>query len=144
MKYSLLFSLFLMAPVIIAAKPCAKALAKQQEDKTEQLFKAVEQGKIGKVKSLLRSKSSKIEINRLNKNKQTVLDVAVDCRATKIAGELMKYGAKVTSEQKAQELREMFKARGIKFFVGGLFLWPLWVGTFFAVDNMSSIKKLVL
>lgn len=149
MKKFIFFSLLLVASVafsaIIQSKTSVKAkVAKVQIDKTDELFKAVWQGNISKVKSLLRSRSYKIEINRLNKDNQTVLDIAVDCRATKIAAELIKYGAKVTSEQNAQALREMFKMRGIKFFIGGLFFWPLWFGTFFAVDNMSNIKSLVL
>jgi len=129
----------------LVADSFAKSIVKKEEkDDTEKLFRAVEQGNKSKVKSLLRAKNSKIEINRLNKDKQTVLDIAVDCSATKIAAELMKHGAKVTSEQNALALREMFKMRGIKFFIGGLFFCPLWFGSFFALDNMSQVKALVL
>jgi hypothetical protein len=148
MKKSMLFSWLFIVSALFTATSEAKAFvnsdSKPQVDKTEQLFKAVGQANIGKVKSLLKARSYKIEINRLNKDQQTVLDIAVDCRATKVAAELMKYGAKVTSEENAQALREMFKMRAVKFFVGGLFLWPLWIGSFFALDNMSCIKILFL
>lgn len=109
---------------------------KSQEDMTPQLFKAVENGKKKQVKKLL---SKNVQVNGLNSNGQTPLDVAVDCGATKIAAELMKHGAKVTSEEKAVALRQMFKMRAAKFFVGTFFVPFLWIGSIFAVDNMSYV-----
>lgn len=153
MKKYTMISLLLIIPMVVMSKakvkiaPKAKLIKidkKQLIDKTDELFKAVEKGKTSTAKSLLKSKSYKIEINRLNKNKNTVLDIAVDNQYTKLASILLKHGAKVTTQAKAYELQRMFELRATKFFLGGLLLWPLWFGSAFACNNIKSINELVL
>jgi hypothetical protein len=158
MKKLMISSVLLIATMTFIAKVETKAETKVERktkkniksnqvqiiDKTDELFAAVEKGKKSLIKSLLKSKSYKIEINKLNKNKNTVLDIAVDKQYTKIAGILLEYGAKVTTETRAYGLQRMFNLRATKFFLGGILMWPLWFGSAFAWNNIKSVKELVL
>jgi hypothetical protein len=56
---------------------------------------------------------------------------------------LLKHDGKVTTEHNAFLLRKYLQGRAIGFFIGGLFLTPLmWIGSFFAISDMSFIKIL--
>lgn len=95
-----------------------------------------------RVKELL--SSNKVDVNALYQGR-TALDVAVDCRVTKIAKILMKHGAKVTTQENALALRRMFKMRSAKFFVAGFFFTPLlWIGSLLALDDMPYARAMVL
>ncbi len=116
--------------------------ASSTEESAQRLISAVRFKNKNRVKELLTS--NKVDVNALY-NGQTALDVAVDCRCTKIAKVLMDSGAKVTTIENAKALRRMFKKRAVNFFVAGFFFTPwLWIGSFCALSDMPYAEAMVL
>lgn len=110
---------------------------------SKELFDAIEAKSLKKVKKILKNKN--LDINALNSNKETALDVATKKELTKIAGRLLQNGAKVTSEDNAYKLIQLLNDRANKFFWGGLFLSPLlWIGSISAATNKEQIQLLIL
>src|SRR5687768_4216408 len=105
---------------------------------SSQLFDAVEHGNRKKVRSLL---SCGINVNTLNDEHKTALDLAVEFGRNKIARDLIKYGGRVTTVDNAIALKELYKARAFGFFVGGFFFWPLWL---VSILNISKVSKVLV
>lgn len=135
MKYIFaILSLCTIYPMILDAKK--DAFTKND------LFVAVSSGNQKTVKKIL--SHGGIPVNSLNNDRQTALDIAVDCRDLKMARLLMKKGGKVTSISIADDLRDMLKMRGLKFGIGGIFFWPLWLGSYFALSDAFDVKVMLL
>ncbi|MBP9765243.1 hypothetical protein KBD08_02810 [Candidatus Babeliales bacterium] len=104
------------------------------------LFKVVQSGNRKQMNILLK-KCSKLDINKLNDDNKTVLDIATECRHIKIAADLLKYGAKVTTNQNVGRLKSLLGKRALMFFVFGLIFTPfLWIGSIIALNNQSQIE----
>ena len=103
------------------------------------LFGAVKRCNISKIKSLVKNGA---ELNALNESGKTVLDIAVEKRSKKIARYLLRQGAKVTTKENAQSLREFLKGRAIGFFIGGWFIPFMWIGSYFAISDMVYVETL--
>lgn len=139
------------------------------------IFYNISQGNVGKVKSWLKTKPDlKVKndlgqtvlhaavlsgnadmvltlvragapVNALNDKKQTALDTAVIMKNNKVAYQLVKVGGRVTSEDLASKLKNMYKSRALKFFVVGWFLTPLfWIGSVVALAGASDVMVMYL
>ncbi len=85
-----------------------KALAVQQVQVFKQdtdLIKAVKTGNIKAVKQLLKNKN--VDLNQLDTDNKTALDLAVEYQRKKIVFLLAKAGGKVTSMDKAEAVHEI-------------------------------------
>ena len=104
---------------------------------SQNLFAATANGKQQEVKKIL---SKGVDINALNAQGKTALDVAVERNHFKVARELVYRGAKVTTEKNAFLLKRKFEKRGRNFFIAGWFFTPLlWIGTFTSFSHASDV-----
>ncbi len=106
------------------------------------LHAAVMTGDWSMVKTVLKSK---IAINVLDKQGKTALDRAVIMHNNKMAYQLVKVGGRVTSEDLAWKLKNIYTSRALKFFVVGWFLTPLfWIGSVVALAGASDVIVMYL
>ncbi|MBP9765246.1 hypothetical protein KBD08_02825 [Candidatus Babeliales bacterium] len=86
------------------------------------LFKLVQSGNRKQMNILLK-KCSNVDVNKLNENNKTVLDIAVEARSVKMAADLLKYDAKVTTNQNAAKLKSLLDKQDLKYFLFGFALF---------------------
>lgn len=108
--------------------------------KEADLFKAVEANNLSLVKQLVKTGEP---LNKLNTDKKTVLDIATERQFKRIARYLLQHGAKVTTEDNALLLKKYLERRALGFFMCGWFFMPLlWIGSIFALSNISLVQVL--
>lgn len=78
-------------------------------------FEAVGTNRLSRVKTIL--KKSYIQINELNHENKTALDIAVERRYNKLARYLLKQGGRVTTDVNASLLRNHLSSRALGFFI---------------------------
>ena len=104
-------------------------------------FEAVGTNKLSRVKTML--KKSYIQINELNDENKTVLDIAVERRYNKLARYLLKQGGRVTTNTHASLLINHLSSRALGFFIAGWFFNPwLWIGTATSLSKQSLVMVL--
>lgn len=116
----------------------AVSLIHSKELDQANIFNAIRNGNTSAVKAWLKSTA---DYSIRNEKGQTALDVAVQCNNKSIVYQLVKSGVAVTSEVNALKAKNVCKGRAFKFFIAGWVFTPfLWIGSFFAIDNMSKIN----
>ena len=162
------FSGFLVGLLMVSAVYAAPAATVQSD-----IFYAISQGSVSKARTWLKAKpdlsvrnaqgqsvltvailtrnyglinlfiKAGVAVNGVDNAGKTALDYAVETNSSKIARQLIKHGAKVTSEINAERLKSTLKIRAVKFFVAGWFFTPfLWIGTYCALSNASDVMVL--
>lgn len=104
---------------------------------SKNLFSAIEQKNCKAVQKILQTRT--VNINQLNENKQTALDVAIHIGNKNIIKELAGKGGRVTTEKNANYLKDLFKTRALNFFLFGLLFTPLlWIGSITSLNKSSQ------
>jgi len=131
---------FIFISIIVSGAVFAKPFVKHSK-LPQDLFLAVESGSRQAVKKLLQRRTP---VNVLNVDGKTALDIVAERGDLKMSRDLIRYGARVTTDRNARTLKDYFAARAGRFFVFGWFFMPwLWFGSVASLNKASNIMVLI-